>query len=317
LIAGGNPGLTSGTPGDRKLEGIQTPMLSLERLLPEEIQVGKIAKLAIKVRNVGQVSAHGVVLTDRIPEGTRFVEAVPAAVPAADGSIVWELGTLQPGDESAIMVDLMPQTEGEIGSIAQLTFHAQASTRTIATRPLLTIEHSGPKSVLIGENATFHISISNPGSGVTTGVVVEVDVPEQLFHEGGREIMSDRFDLRPNETRKLDLVMKAVQPGIVENVVRAVADASLAAEHRTRFEVVAPSLQVAVNGPARRYLQRRNGTSQRHRRRGVPSPRTEVRRHGKEGAVRRAEARRLLESGGAPAGRVGRGAPLVDSHRSR
>jgi uncharacterized repeat protein (TIGR01451 family) len=68
--------------------------------------------------------------------------------------------------------------------------------------------------------------------------------------------MSDRYELRPNETRKLDLVLKAVQAGVVENTVRAAGDANLKAEHRTRFEVVAPRLQIAVQGPTRRYLQR-------------------------------------------------------------
>ena len=163
---------------------------------------------------------------------------------------------MQPGEESSISVEVMPENEGEIGSIAQVTFHAQAGVRTIATRPMLALEHSGPTKVLIGEDVPFHITVSNPGSGVATGVVIEVDVPDQLAHEGGREIMSDRFDLRPNETRKLDLVMKAVQPGAIENVVRAVADANLAAEHRTQLEVVAPKLQVAVSGPTRRFLQR-------------------------------------------------------------
>lgn len=255
-----NPGadstLTSDAPGERKLEGMQTPMLSLEKTAPEEIQVGKVAKFTIRVRNVGQTAAHGVVVTDRVPQGTEFVESVPQAIGSRDGGIMWELGTLQPGEESIVTLDLMPQSEGEIGSVAQVTLHAQAAVRTIATRPMLTIEHSGPAKVLIGEDVPFHITVSNPGSGVATGVVIEVDVPTQLAHEGGREIMSDRFDLRPNETRKLDLVLKAVQPGVVENVVRAVADANQSAEHRTQLEVVAPRLQIAVSGPTKRFLQR-------------------------------------------------------------
>jgi uncharacterized repeat protein (TIGR01451 family) len=247
---------SSSTVGERKLEGAQTPMLSIEKIAPEEIQVGKLAKFSLKVRNVGQVPAHGVVVTDRVPQGTQWVESAPAATPTSEGALSWELGTLLPGDESTIAVDLMPQTEGEIGSVAQVTFHAQAAVRTIATRPLLTVEHTGPAKVLIGDNVAFQIAISNPGSGIATGVVVEVDVPEQLMHEGGREIMSDRFDLQPNQTLRKDLVLKAVHPGTVEHVVRVVGDANLSAEHRTQLEVVAPSLQIGIQGPARRYLQR-------------------------------------------------------------
>jgi uncharacterized repeat protein (TIGR01451 family) len=248
--------LTSDAPGERKLEGAQTPMLGLEKTAPDEIQVGKPAKFTIKVKNMGQTAALGVVVSDRVPQGTQFIESAPPTTPARDGALAWELGTMQPGEESIISLELMPENEGEIGSIAQVTFHAQAGVRTVSTRPLITLEHSGPAKVLIGEDVPFHITVSNPGSGVATGVVIEVDVPDQLAHEGGREIMSDRFDLRPNETVTRDLVMKAVQPGIVENIVRATGDANLATEHRTKLEVVAPKLQVAVSGPTRRFLQR-------------------------------------------------------------
>jgi uncharacterized repeat protein (TIGR01451 family) len=86
--------------------------------------------------------------------------------------------------------------------------------------------------------------------------VVEVNVPDGLVHDGGREIMSDRFDLKPNETRKIDLVLKAVQAGEIQSVVRAVGDFNLQAEHQTQLEIVAPQLQIAVSGATRRFLDR-------------------------------------------------------------
>jgi uncharacterized repeat protein (TIGR01451 family) len=128
--------------------------------------------------------------------------------------------------------------------------------RTISTRPLLKVEHSGPAKVLIGDEVPFVITVTNPGTGIATRVVVEVDVPEGLAHDGGREIMSDPFDLRPNESRKIDLVLKAVGPGGIQSVVRAVADSNLQAEHRAQLEVLAPELQIGVVGPTRRFLDR-------------------------------------------------------------
>lgn len=248
--------LTSSTPGERKFEGLQSPSLSIERERPDETQVGKTAKFVIKVRNVGQVAAQNVVVTDQVPQGTRFLSASPETVPSADGSLVWELGVLQPNEDATLTVELMPEVEGEIGSVAELTFRIPTSVRTIATKPLLKVEHTGPAKVLIGQDVPFQITVSNPGSGIATGVVIEVDVPEGLTHDGGREIMSDRFDLRPNESKRLDLILKAAQPGVVQNVVRAIGDASLVAEHRTQLEVLAPELQVATAGPTKRFLDR-------------------------------------------------------------
>ena len=67
----------------------------------------------------------------------------------------------------------MPTAEGEIGSVATVHFGADASARTIATRPQLVVETAVPKhKVLIGDQVTLSITISNPGTGVATGVVL-------------------------------------------------------------------------------------------------------------------------------------------------
>jgi uncharacterized repeat protein (TIGR01451 family) len=197
-----------------------------------------------------------VVVLDQVPQGTSFLAANPEASLGANGELVWEIGSLQPGEEAVQTIELLPEAEGEIGSVAEVTFRARAAVRTISTRPLLKVEHSGPAKVLIGDEVPFVITVTNPGTGIATRVVVEVDVPEGLAHDGGREIMSDPFDLRPNESRKIDLVLKAVGPGGIQSVVRAVADSNLQAEHRAQLEVLAPELQIGVVGPTRRFLDR-------------------------------------------------------------
>ena len=64
--------LASDTPGDRELEGTQTPTLTLEKRAPSEVSVGQAAPFKIIVRNVGNVTAHGVVVTDRVPQGVVY-----------------------------------------------------------------------------------------------------------------------------------------------------------------------------------------------------------------------------------------------------
>jgi uncharacterized repeat protein (TIGR01451 family) len=54
----------------------------------------------------------------------------------------------------------------------------------------------------------------------------------------------------------LELTLKADQPGMVHNVLVARADANLSVRNAVEVEVVAPQLQVRVEGPSRRYLQR-------------------------------------------------------------
>jgi uncharacterized repeat protein (TIGR01451 family) len=62
--------------------------------------------------------------------------------------------------------------------------------------------------------------------------------------------------LEPGETRQLELRLTAARPGKVNNLLTAQGDANLRAEHQQEFEVIAPQLDIALEGPSRRYLER-------------------------------------------------------------
>lgn len=246
----------SGTPGPKTLEGTQSPSLALEKRAPAEIQVGKPAIFQIKVKNIGRTDAEEVTVVDRVPRGTEFVDATPQANRGGDGSLTWQLGTLKPGDEATISLQLLPTTEGEIGSVARVLFQAQASVSTVCTKPLLTIRHSSPPQVLIGESITFDIEISNPGSGAASGVILEEDIPTGLTHPAGSELEFEIGTLRPGESRKLQLTLKADKAGKIKNTLLVRGDGNLIAQDSLDLEVIAPQLEVAMTGPTRRYLDR-------------------------------------------------------------
>lgn len=253
---GGGEKLAAATPGERQLEGPQQPAIAIEKFSPAEIQVGKPAVFEMLVRNTGQVPAQNVVVSDHVPTGTQLVDVKPQPQQGADGSLVWSLGTMQPGDEIAITLQVMPQTEGEIGSTAHVTFAASATSRSICTRPQLAIEHTAPPKVLIGESLTVGITVSNPGTGPATGVIIEEDVPDGLSHVAGATLEYEVGTLRPGESKRLELSLKAEKAGLIQNVIHVHGDGSLAGQHAVQIEVVAPQLSVEVDGPKRRFLER-------------------------------------------------------------
>ena len=246
----------SGQPGAKELDGAQTPSLVMEKIAPAEIQIGKPAKFDIKVKNVGQATAENVAVTDMVPQGTRLIDTTPHAAGGQGGSVIWQLGTLRPGEEKNVSMQLMPVGEGEIGSVATVTFSAQASVRTKSTRPQLLLETSAARQVHIGQPVKLTIRLSNPGTGAATRVVLEEDVPEGLSHPGGRALEFEAGTLKPGETRELELTLSATGAGVVENVIRARADANLTAESRAAIEIVAPDLAINVDGPTKRFLDR-------------------------------------------------------------
>ncbi|HWB11518.1 MAG TPA: hypothetical protein VG826_19970 [Pirellulales bacterium] len=253
---GRQPMMGHGRPGNRQLEGAQSPTLIVEKAAPEEVQVGKPAVFAVRVQNVGTVLAQAVEIHDVIPQGTHLIDARPAATEIVDGQVKWTVGSIKPGEEATVEMELMPLAEGEIGSVATVHFAGEASVRTRATRPQLAIEVSAPHEVLIGEQAIFSIRISNPGTGVATGIVISENIPEQLEHPAGSELEYEVGDLKPGESRQIELTMNSVKAGQVVNRLMARGDGQLQAEQQSEFMVVAPQLELSMQGPKRRYLER-------------------------------------------------------------
>jgi len=253
--AGGADG--QGRPGPPQLDGLQSPQFAIEKRGPREIQVGKAARYEILLRNVGSAIARDVVLRDSIPYGTALVTTTPPASPGdAPDALLWRLGELPPGGQARVVVELMPQTEGEIGSVASVTFRADASVRSRATKPALLLECREPEAVRIGRDASLALTVTNPGSGIATGVVLEGTLPENVSHRSGRDLEFDVGQLRPGESRSIDLVLGTTGPGVHPARFIARADGGIETERVVKLEVTAPTLELGVDMPVRRFLQR-------------------------------------------------------------
>jgi uncharacterized repeat protein (TIGR01451 family) len=260
--AAGDTATGLGRPGPMQLEGVQTPQLTVEKRGPREVQVGKPARYEILVRNAGSAIAHDVSLRDSVPYGTTLVTTTPPASPVAnaaggpEGELVWALGVLPPGGQARVVMEVMPQVEGEIGSVASVSFRADASVRSRATKPDLRIEALDPKPVLIGNDIQLTIKVTNPGTGVATGVVLEGLLPDNVSHRSGRELEFDVGQLQPAESRTIDLVLGTRGPGVRSAQFSARADGGVEVEQPVKLEVTAPTLELAVDMPVRRFLQR-------------------------------------------------------------
>ncbi|TWT94637.1 DUF11 domain-containing protein [Stieleria varia] len=249
-------GPTMASPGERTLDGVQQPSVVIHKRAPEEVKVGKPASFVIHVQNVGNATALDVRVQDRVPAGMRLQDATPRPDPKYQPELFWVLGDLQAGEERTITLQLVPEQEGELGSVARVTFEAAASVRTVSTRPELKIVQHAVKQVPIGQQVEIELEISNPGSGDATNVLLQENVPDGLSHPAGRELDNLLGTLRPGEQRRQVLRMRAVEPGIVENTITVKGDDGLESTHTIAIEVISPQLQVSLTGPSRRYLER-------------------------------------------------------------
>jgi uncharacterized repeat protein (TIGR01451 family) len=196
-----------------------------------------------------------VTVRDQVPHGTRLISTSPTA--ETEGSeLIWQLGKLSPGEDRTLEMQLMPASEGEIGSVATVSYSAQASVKTRCTMPQLAIRMTAPSKVMIGQEQRVKIELHNPGSGDATGVMLFENVPQNVRHPAGPALEFEIGTLKAGETRELELVLVAEKAGKTVNVLTARADGNLQVQQQVEFEVIAPALTVDVNGPERRYLER-------------------------------------------------------------
>ena len=249
-----------GRPGLPQIEGLQTPQLTLEKSGPRDLQVGKPARFEVIIRNVGAATAHDTVLRDAVPYGTSLITTMPPASPVdtntPSGELLWAIGELKAGQEARVAMEVMPQLEGDIGSVASVTFRADATVRSRVTKPALEITAEPPQPTLIGEMMAVDISLSNPGTGTATGVIVEGILPDSVSHPAGREVEFDVGQLEPGSSRSISLKLATITPGVHEIRIGARADGGIEVSRPLRAEITAPMLELHADIPKRRYLQR-------------------------------------------------------------
>lgn len=248
--------LASADPGERAIEGAQSPSLQLIKRAPEEVRVGRNVTFTMIVKNTGTALAREVQVTDVIPNGTRFVASQPTIQPDSNGTLVWDLGDLAPGNERVIQLQLIPETEGEIGSVASVTFASLASVRTLATQPKIALTHNVAEQVLLSKSFSIQLKITNEGSGVAEGVDLEADLPSNLKCAAGSQIVADIDRLQPGETKVVDLPLQAIDPGQANIQVRVISEEEVVAQEDVSLLVTSPQLQVSIQGPTKRYIER-------------------------------------------------------------
>ena len=243
-------------PGETQFDGLQKPQVILEKILPDEVIVGNTTSIRLVVRNPSDRPLRQVVVRDEVPERTRFAGSTPQAQQDGRTGLLWDLGTLEGGEERAIEIQLVPLREGEFGSVATVTFACPAGGRSRAVQPRLAVNIDGPKQVLIGQEAKLSITVTNEGTGTARNVFLLEHVPEGLRHMAGDQLENQLGDLRPGESQVVELSLMATGVGPVKNPVVVRGDGGLVAERSHSIEILAPALDVAATGARRRFLKR-------------------------------------------------------------
>jgi uncharacterized repeat protein (TIGR01451 family) len=236
--------------------GRQEPSVSLEWVGPPVAKVGQPADYSILVRNVCNIPVQQVTVRVRVPAGLSITASEPRST--ADGGVLtWELGTLMARQEKNVQLKMQADVKGDVMPQAWVTFTGSSVMRVRVREPKLTIKASVPEKILVGDPAAFTLTVSNPGDGSADQVKIRANLTEGLQHARGNKIDFDIGNLAPGESRNVTLLCATQSGGAQKCEVTAEAEGNLKASDAASVNVIMPRLDLVVEGPGLRYLDRK------------------------------------------------------------
>jgi uncharacterized repeat protein (TIGR01451 family) len=228
--------------------GGQTSTISVEKIGPAMVGVGKPFTYEIAVRNPGKAPALLVRVEDQVAANLRYLKSEPPAE-VQGTQLLWNLGTLEPGGERRLKVEAQAIAEGEALSSATAICAASSSCRTKVSRPQLAIVKKGPETAHVGESIKFELVVSNSGSGPAEGVVLRDKMPAGFQHPAGNFIEADLGTLKPGESRTIPIEVRVVQAGRLVNEASVTAPGIPEATAQAAVMVTDASLSLRKTGP--------------------------------------------------------------------
>jgi uncharacterized repeat protein (TIGR01451 family) len=204
------------------------PRLKLTKTAPAEVLLCDLIPVKYIVSNAG---------TGNIPN-VRIVDSLPAGLRTTDGKndLIFEAGTLGPGQTREFTIDLRPTRTGTYMSkaVAQSTMEQRAEsfeTTTVVSLPVLSISKTGPEKLYIGRPVTYEITVTNTSDVPARDAVVEDTIPEGMTSvkaTAGAKLSASKLvwemgTLAPKTSETLRISYVPTKPGALVNDATASA----------------------------------------------------------------------------------------------
>lgn len=255
-------------PTDRLSMGKQDFRLSVEVQQPGPvINLQREATVNLVVKNLGNVEALGVSVVCRMPEGLELVSSVPTAsqYPGDKANYYWPKPSLAVGGEWVIPVKVKATKVTACDLGATVTAKAGARARLVVQEPKLRVEQvAEPTRLLRGRQASFRISVSNPGTGPAKNVLVQAKLSEGLRTLDGETTVEQTIPvLAATQTVHLDSLVVDTRAGGAQTceVVVTSDDVNTSPPEETHssktIDVISPELALTLTGPENRYTDQK------------------------------------------------------------
>lgn len=233
---------------------IREPKLMIKVTAPEKVLIGDPCTYVVTVSNPGDHPAEQVKIHCDLSEGLEH---------AKGNKVDYDVGNLAPGETRSVQVICATKSGGEqkCEAYTEAEGGLKAADKAFANviLPKIKLEAAGPKLKYLDRRAVYTFTVTNPGDAAAQNVTVSDMIPPGFkflqADNGGRHDFSTRTvswflgELGPGQSREVKLECLAVNPGVFEHKVMAVASRGIKDEQpvTTRVEGLSSILMELVD----------------------------------------------------------------------
>ncbi len=225
---------------------------------PKQIVIGREAAYRVTIANRGDETADQLLTSITVPDWAEVVGSnssiglvEPPKTEGGATTVLWRMAELRPGNTQQLDLRLVAR-QGQPIELGVNWKHAPVGSRTVVEvqEPKLHLSIDGPDDVLYGKPQRYRLNLSNPGTGVAEGVVV------QIFPAGAAAKTPSSHsigDLSASASRTIEVELTADEAGQLTLRAQAVARGDLSQGAEKSIFCRKPELEVDWRGPAELY----------------------------------------------------------------
>ena len=170
---------------DTAITNVIAGSLEVAKTGPGQINFNEEFTYDVSVTNNGDGALTNVVVADTLPAQFSLVSSEPAADDTAGAGPTWNLGNLAAGESKSLNLTVTSAVAGDYVNQVSVTSDegetGSAEAYTTVQAPGVTItKTANPGTILVGEQTTFTLTVTNDGAGFASDVNVSDTVPAGL-----------------------------------------------------------------------------------------------------------------------------------------
>jgi uncharacterized repeat protein (TIGR01451 family) len=232
--------------------------IRLEKIIPEQVNANAPFEYRIDVTNLTDNELKNVMVTDKVSADLAYENSTPDMQRRDDGTVVWNLGSLEPKGSRTISVRAIAKSPGAISTCAEVSYDCPTCTKIAVVEPMLSLTRSAPSEILACDRLPIKYVIKNTGTGAACNVSINEKLPAGLqTAQGENSIAFSMESLGPGESREFDAMVDATKPGMYSGMATAsAADIPSVNSGAANTIVNKPVLAINSTFPAQQYIGR-------------------------------------------------------------